>query len=299
MLRCRENPAQHPAGRNGALPMAKRQDYGLTSEGRRHDHEGTNKKQRRFETILAELRRNGSISVEELSAALEVSVVTIRRDLDELEQQGVLNRTHGGAVPGHPAFYEPFKNNRSFMEQVTRLAEEKRRIGQAAAQMIGSGETIAITPGTTTAEIIRVLPLNANITVVTNTVNIAMELSKRKDIDVYVIGGHLRGDWFSLVGGNAARDLDHLLIHTLFVGADGLDAEWGASCHNAEEADLNARLLSRARRRIAVVDHTKLGKVANWRICDTSSIHSIVTDTGATDEMLAPFEAREIPVLRV
>lgn len=299
MLRFRENLAHHFAGSNGAFPMTKEKGPGVSGERHQPERKGGSKKQRRFEKILSELRRSGSISVEELSAALEVSVVTIRRDLDELEQQGVLNRTHGGAVPGHPAFYEPFKHNRSFMEQVTRLAEEKRRIGQAAAQMIGPGETIAITPGTTTAEIIRVLPLNANITVVTNTVNIAMELSKRKDIAVYVIGGHLRGDWFSLVGGTAAQNLDHLLIHTLFIGADGLDAEWGASCHNAEEAVLNAALLSRSRRRIAVVDHTKLGKVANWRICGVGSIQGIVTDTGATDEMIAPFEAREIPVTRV
>lgn len=279
--------------------MRKEKDPGLSGESHKPDREGGNKKQRRIEKILSELRTNGSISVEELSAALEVSVVTIRRDLDELEQQGVLNRTHGGAVHGHPAFYEPFKNNRSFMEQVTRFAEEKRRIGQAAAQMISAGETIAITPGTTTSEIIRVLPLNSNITVVTNTVNIAMELSKRKDIDVYVIGGHLRGDWFSLVGGSAIQNLDNLLIHTFFVGADGLDAEWGASCHNAEEAELNAALLGRARRRIAVVDHTKLGKVTNWRICASDSLQGVVTDIGATDEMIAPFEARQISVMRV
>lgn len=257
------------------------------------------KKQRRYEKILKALQESGSIAVEELSAKLNVSLVTIRRDLDELEHQGLLNRTHGGAMAGHPLFYEPFKNDRSFMEQVTRFAEEKRRIGGAAAELIKSGETIAITPGTTTAEVIRALPMSANITVVTNTVNIAMELCKRKDVDVFVTGGHLRGDWFSLVGASAVQNLGNLLIHTLFVGADGLDAEWGASCHNAEEAELNRALLTRARRRIAVVDHTKIATVASWRICDINAIQSIITDTGATDEMVAPFEAKGIRVLRV
>jgi DeoR family transcriptional regulator of aga operon len=200
---------------------------------------------------------------------------------------------------GHPLFYEPFKNDRSFMEQVKRFADEKRRIGRAAAAMIQPGETIAITPGTTTAEIIRGLPLNANITVVTNTVNLAMELSKRKDIAVFVTGGHLRGDWFSLVGASAVQTLGNLLINTLFIGADGLDGEWGASCHNNEEAELNAALLKRARRHIAVVDHTKFSVVASWRICDVNAIQTVITDVGATDEMIAPFESKGIRVVRV
>lgn len=259
----------------------------------------TDKRSRRYQAILNALQESGSIAVEELSERLDVSVVTIRRDLDELEQQGLLNRTHGGAVAGHPLFYEPFKNDRSFMEEVKRLADEKRRIGRAAAAMIQPGETIAITPGTTTAEIIRGLPLNSNITVVTNTVNIAMELSKRKDVNVFVTGGHLRGDWFSLVGATAVQALNNLLIQKVFIGADGLDAEWGASCHNADESELNAALLNRARRRIAVVDHTKFNVVAGWRITDIGGIQAIVTDTGTSDEMIAPFEAKGIQVIRV
>ena len=259
----------------------------------------TDKQQRRHQEILTALQQSGSIAVENLSEKLGVSVVTIRRDLDELEQQGMLNRTHGGAMVCHPLFYEPFRNDRSFMEQVKRLADEKRRIGHAAAAMIQPGETIAVTPGTTTAEIIRGLPLNFNITVVTNTVNLAMELSKRRDIDVFVTGGHLRGDWFSLVGASAVQNLENLLIHTLFLGADGLDAEWGASCHSAEESELNAALLKRARRKIAVVDHTKFSMVAGWRICEIGALDALITDTGATEEMVAPFEAKGVRVVRV
>lgn len=257
------------------------------------------KKSRRYQAILTALQESGAIAVEELSDRLKVSVVTIRRDLDELEQQGLLNRTHGGAVAGHPLFYEPFKNDRSFMEQVKRLADEKHRIGRAAAALVQPGETIAITPGTTTAEIIRGLPFNSNITVVTNTVNIAMELSKRKDINVFVTGGHLRGDWFSLLGATAVQALNNLLIHKVFIGADGLDAEWGASCHSPDEAELNAAILKRARRWIAVADHTKFNVVAGWRITDISGLQMIITDTGASDEMIAPFEAKGIQVVRV
>ena len=225
------------------------------------------KQQIRFTTILTELQQTGRVSVETLSESLDVSVVTIRRDLDALEQKGLLRRTHGGAVSIEPLFYEPFRRDRSFLAQVERAAEEKRRIGRAAATLITPGETIALTPGTTTTEVIRGLPMNYNITVVTNTVNVAMELSKRKDVYVFVTGGHLHGEWFSLVGSAALKALENMLINTMFVGADGMDANWGASCFNADEAELNGTMLKLARRRVAVVDSGKLGVVANWRIC--------------------------------
>jgi DeoR family transcriptional regulator of aga operon len=182
---------------------------------------------------------------------------------------------------------------------VERQANEKRKIGLAAAGMIVSGETIAVTPGTTTAEIIRGIPLNSKITVVTNTANIAMELSKRKDVNVFVTGGHLHGDWFSLVGPTAIRSLENMLIHTVFIGADGIDAQWGLSCFISDEAELNGTMVRHARRHIAVVDHTKFGVVANFRICETNVLNTLITDTGATNEMIAPFQKLGIEVIRV
>ncbi|HZZ39294.1 MAG TPA: DeoR/GlpR family DNA-binding transcription regulator [Acidobacteriaceae bacterium] len=255
--------------------------------------------QQRFNAILTGLQENGSVAVDELSEHLGVSVVTIRRDLDLLEQQGLLRRTHGGAASIEPLFYEPFKKDRSFQAQVERQANEKRRIGRAAAALINPGETIAITPGTTTAEIIRGIPLNSKITVITNTANIAMELSKRKDVSVFVTGGHLHGDWFSLVGPTAIRSLDNMLIHTMFIGADGIDAQWGLSCFHSDEAELNGTMVRHARRHIAVADHTKFGVVANWRICETPTVQTLITDSGASDEMIAPFQKLGIDVIRV
>ena len=225
--------------------------------------------------------------------------MTVRRDLDALERQGLLRRTHGGAVSIEPLFYEPFRNDRSFQAQVGKFAEEKRRIGRAAAALIQEGEIIALTPGTTTTEVIRGLPLNHKITVVTSTVNVAMELSKRKDLEVFVTGGHLRGDWFSLVGPTAAQSLSQILIHTLFIGADGIDVEGGASCYSPDEAQLNSTMVKHAQRKIVVVDHSKFGVVAGWRICATSDIDILITDSDATDEMVAPFEKAQIQIMRV
>ena len=266
---------------------------------RQVEEENPGKQQTRLTEILTSLQKDGSVSVEQLSERLEVSVVTVRRDLDLLEQKGLLRRTHGGAVSIEPLFYEPFKNDRSFQAQVERLAQEKRRIGRAAASLIGRGETIALTPGTTTTEVIRGLPLNHDITVVTNTVNVAMELSKRKDLKIFVTGGHLRGDWFSLVGPTAVNSLSQLLITTAFIGADGLDVKWGASCFSPDEAHLNSVMVKHSRRRVAVVDHSKFSVVAGWRICPTTDLNVLVTDLGAAAETVEPFEKAGLQVMRV
>ena len=261
--------------------------------------EGGDRQEGRLTTILTELQKSGSVSVKELSKELDVSLVTMRRDLDELESRGLLRRTHGGAVSIEPLFYEPFRNDRSFQAQVERFAEEKRRIGRAAAGLIKEGEIIALTPGTTTTEVIRGIPLNHKITVVTSTVNVAMELSKRKDLDVFVTGGHLRGEWFSMVGPSAAQSLSHVLIHTLFIGADGVDAKFGVSCFSPDESQLNSSMVKRAQRKIVVVDHSKFGVVAGWKICATSDIDILITDGGTTDEMILPFQKAQIHVIRV
>ena len=281
--------------------MAKGAGLGMAGEGSPGSEAGLShdKQQTRFTTILTELQQSGKVAVEVLSEQLGVSVVTSRRDLDALEQKGLLRRTHGGAVSIEPLFYEPFRKDRSFQAQVERAADEKRRIGRAAAALIAPGETIALTPGTTTTEVIRGLPMNYNITVVTNTVNVAMELSKRKDVYVFVTGGHLHGEWFSLVGSAALRALENMLINTMFVGADGVDAKWGASCFNADEAELNGTMLKLARRRVAVVDSGKLGVVANWRICEASQLNVLVTDTNASDAVIEPFQKLGIEVIRV
>ncbi len=253
----------------------------------------------RYQVILNGMHKTGSVSVDALAEQLQVTVMTIRRDLDALERKGLLHRTHGGAMPIQPLFYEPFRRDRSFVMQVERQADEKRRIGYAAAALIEPDETIAVTPGTTAAAVVRALPLNYNLTVVTSTANVAVELSKRKDIKVFVTGGTLHGEWFSLVGPHAQRSLENILIHTLFIGADGLDPDWGATSFDEDEAELLRMMVVHARRRVAVVDHTKLGKVGNWKICESRNLHTVVTDTQATDEVVAPFREMGVEIIRV
>jgi DeoR family transcriptional regulator of aga operon len=273
-----------------------RKRSGGSVEGKMENGKG--KQEIRYQAILNVLHQTGSVSVEALAEQFQLTLVTIRRDLDALERKGLLHRTHGGALPIQPLFYEPFRRDRSFVMQVERHADEKRRIGYAAAALIEQDETIAVTPGTTAAAVVRALPLNCNLTVVTNTANVVMELSKRKDIKVFVTGGTLHGEWFSLVGPHALRSLDNILIHTLFIGADGLHPEWGATSFDQDEGELCRTMVEHARRHVAVVDHTKLGKVANWRICQAASLHTIVTGTSATDEMLEPYRKMGIEIIQ-
>lgn len=253
----------------------------------------------RMERILRELRQAGSISVERLCALLGVSVATIRRDLQDLEDRGLLRRTHGGAVSIEPLFYEPFRHDSSFQEQIERHAEEKRRIALTASGMVCDGDTIALTAGTTTTEVVRSIRNRRGVTVVTSTINVAMELTKRKDLEVFVTGGFLRGDWFSLVGSAAGYAMSQINVDKVFLGVNGVDAKNGLTSATSGEADINRIMVEQARQRIVVADHSKLGAIATYRFCGANDVQVLITDTGASDAAIQPFEALGIDVQRV
>ena len=253
----------------------------------------------RAQTIVEKLLHTGTVTVDELATQFGVSVATVRRDLVELEQQGRLRRTHGGAVPREPLLYEPFRYNSGFHEQIDRKLAEKRRIGLAAAALIQPGEMISLTAGTTTTQVTRSLRPGANVTVITNTVNVAMELSHRDDVRVFVTGGFLTGSWFSVVGPATAQALSQFFVDKLFIGVNGIDAEKGLTSLHPEEAAVIQVMVRQAKQRIVVADHTKLGTVATSLICPTIEVHQLITDTGATEAQLDPFRQLGIDVLLV
>ncbi len=254
------------------------------------------KQERRYAAILEHLHQTGSANVDALVRQLNVSVHTVRRDLEALHERGSLRRVHGGAAQLEPFFYEPFRSDHSFQEQIESYSEEKRRIAQAAALLVNEGDVVAMTAGTTTTETVRRLPMNRNLTVVTNTVNVAMELSKRKDIEVFVTGGALRGTWFSLVGPTAIQSMSKVFVDTLFIGVNGIDAAHGLTCYNTDEAELNKVMVQQARRKIVVADSSKFGVVASWLIAPISVVDLIITDTGLSEEALRRFRHEGIKV---
>lgn len=252
----------------------------------------------RQEYILHRLQETGTVSIDELCTNLGASIATIRRDLEDLEGRSLLKRVRGGAVPIGPLFYEPFRGDASFQDKIASFAEEKRRIARTAATMVHTGQVVALSGGTTTTEIVRSLKILSGISIITNTVNVAMELSNRKDIDVFVTGGHLRGNWFTLVGPLANASLDLLFADIMFIGVDGIDASQGLTCTNSAEAELLRKLVSHAKRKVAVADHSKLGMVSNWLLCKITEIDCLITDSGASDDAVAAFEKLGIEVIR-
>ena len=255
--------------------------------------------QARQESILHMLQSSGSVTIENLCSELQTSIATVRRDLRDLEGRQLLRRTRGGAVPMGPLFYEPFRHDSSFQDKVESFADEKRRIASAAARLVSPGDTVALSGGTTTTEVMRTFISMQNITVITNTVNVAMELSACKNIDVIVTGGMLRGNWFTLVGPIANMAAQMVYADLMFLGVDGISVDFGLSCENPQEAEYLRLMAQHAKRRIVVTDHTKLGLQSKWMLCPLKEISTLITDTGASDAQVAPFQAMDIEVIRV
>ena len=253
---------------------------------------------RRAELILQELLRNGEVAVDELAGKLKVSEATIRRDLNDLERQGLLLRSHGGAGPVAPMLYEPFRHLSSFQEQEEKCAAEKRRIGLLAASLIADGEIIGIGAGTTTTQIARSIRHRKGITVMTNALNVAMELSHLPDIKVCMTGGNLSGDWFALVGDVAQRNIGEMFFDKVFIGVDGIHAEHGLTTNYPDQAAIHRAMLRQARQRIVVADHRKIGVVGASVIWPAADLHLLVTDKATSDKAVALLGDKHIKVLR-
>lgn len=252
--------------------------------------------EKRAQGILRELLRLGRITVDQMAKEFGVSPSTIRRDLRDLERQGLLRRNHGGAVPVEPALYEPFRHVSSFGEQEQQCAAEKRRIGLAAAEMIADGDIVSIGAGTTTTQVARSIRHRKNITVVTNAVNIAMELSHRSDLKIFMSGGFLSSDWFALVGATAIQSVSEMFVDKIFIGVDGIHPDHGLTTNYPDQAAIHRQMLRQARYRVVVADHRKLGVIGTTLIWPTSDIDLLITDKAASKAAIDPFLAKNIKI---
>jgi DeoR family transcriptional regulator, aga operon transcriptional repressor len=253
----------------------------------------------RCEQIIKFLLRVGTASIEEILAVAGSSAPSIRRDLARLENRGLIRRTHGGATLVEPLLYEPFRYDSSFLAREQRFAMEKRRIGLAAAELVQPNETIGLSAGTTTTHIGRSLRHREKIQVITNAINIGMELCNQPGVRTYLTGGVIPWAWsFSLTGNAALEFLDDVYMDKVFLSVTGLDAERGATTLEADEALVYRKMLKQAKQVIVVTDASKFGNVSPAFICPASEIHTIITSTGASPESLAPFERQGIRVIR-
>jgi DeoR family transcriptional regulator of aga operon len=267
-----------------AMPhLARIQPLGFRAV-RRHD---------RLTSILERLAEHGSVDVEALAGGLDVSSSTVRRDLSALEQRGLLDRTHGGAIGKGTAFELPLRVRGG------QRREEKLRIARAAAAMVADGATIGLTGGTTTTEVARRLVDLDRITVVTNAINIAAELAIRPNLRLIVTGGVARPTSYELVGPLAVRGVEGLRVETAFIGVDGVSLEAGFTTHEDVEAQTNLALITRAARVVVVADWSKIGRVTLARICEVDQVDELVTDTAADPQVLAELRERGIRVTAV
>ena len=254
--------------------------------------------EKRAQLILQELLRSGEVAVDQLAKRLKVSPATVRRDLTDLEKRGMLRRSHGGAVSIQPLLYEPFRHVSYYHEQERKSSAEKRRIGLVAADLVSDGEILAIGAGTTATQVARSVCLHKGITVLTNAVNVAMELSHRDDLKVIVTGGFLSGDWFALVGAAAIESVKEIFVDKVFVGVDGIHIEHGLTTNYPDQAAIHRAILRQARKKIVVADHRKIGAIGTALICPIDNVDIFITDKGATDEQIEPFIAKGIVVRR-
>jgi len=246
--------------------------------------------------IMEILEAQERVTVDELVSRYGVSAVTIRGDLDALAESGSVIRSHGGALKRIDA---PEDVPLSVVAAL--LHKKKVRIGHAAAHMIREGETVMLDSGSTTMEIARQIKFLQwkSLNVITNALNVAMELANLPHLRLIMIGGILRQMSYSLTGPHAEQVLRGLHADRLFLGVDGLDPEIGLMTPEVPEAQLNAIMIQVSREVVVVADSTKFQRRSLSVIATLDRVHKVITDSGATPEIVAALRARNLEVMIV
>jgi DeoR/GlpR family transcriptional regulator of sugar metabolism len=246
------------------------------------------RRQLAFETVS----ERGEVSVADLSRITGVSEMTVRRDLEALEREGLLRRVHGGATGAVSRSYEP-----PFALRRGHHGEAKARIGALAASLLSQGDTAVIDVGTTTLELARALKDNGGLTLLTPSLRVVDELAGNAEVRVIVTGGTVRPGELSLTGDLAERAFEALHCDTVFLGVGGVDSRAGLTEFNLDDARVKRAALATARRCVVLADASKLGKVAFAGVCPLERVDALVTDSGADDAALTPIRDAGVEVL--
>ncbi|MGH3383567.1 MAG: DeoR/GlpR family DNA-binding transcription regulator [Nocardioidaceae bacterium] len=245
----------------------------------------------RLSAILERLSADRSLGVAELAEAFGVSQATLRRDLQDLKEQELVTRIHGGVL-AQPASHELPVRYRDMHHK-----EEKQRIAVEAVRRIPAGPiAVGLTGGTTTREVARRLTGRDDLTVITNALDIATELAVSPRVNLVVTGGRCRPQSYELVGPWAEHTIRGLNIGVAIVGTDGISADGGLTTHDEVEAQTNAALISRARRTIVVADGSKVGRVFLARIAGLEDVDELVTDESVEGAALDAVRAADVEV---
>lgn len=250
----------------------------------------------RRERILEIARQNGGVDIEELHKAFDVSRMTVRRDLDRLAKSGFVTRTYGGAVIHEKQpLYELFEQ--SFEAKMDQFVAEKKAIARYAVQFIADNDSIFLDGGTTTWHITNQLSLKKNLTVITNSLSIAMALSKAAGLNLIMVGGTYRPLAAIFMGPLAEEALAQMHIDKLFVAVEGITIDAGLTVPDMNEAHVKRAMVAAAREVIVVADHSKFGVKTLSSFASIDSVHRIITDVGIAPEQAALFRENGVEVI--
>ena len=247
----------------------------------------------RQQAILGHARSVGRVDVNELAETFDVTPETIRRDLNELERQGLVRRVHGGAIP-----VERLGLELPVAQRTGQNAELKERIAKAALDHLPDGGSIIIDAGTTTARLAEILPADRRFTVVTHALPIAAMLADRPQITLLLVGGQVRPGTLAAVGSWAQTGYRGVLADVAFAGTNAISTVRGLTTPDLAEAAVKHALIASARRTVVLADHTKVGRDEFAHVADLSEVDTLITDSEVDADMAQEIHDAGVEVVR-
>ncbi|MCY6483384.1 DeoR/GlpR family DNA-binding transcription regulator [Clostridium aestuarii] len=249
--------------------------------------------QERYEQILSILEKDNSVKVSKLTKLFNVSIETVRRDLEYLEKEGLLKRVYGGAV-----LKEVNSKQLSFQSRKKEYIEEKNEIAEVAAGFVTEDQSIAMDAGTTNLEIIKVLKKKfERLTILTNSLMIANELADMDKYTVILTGGIIKNDEFSLVGAIAESNISNFNIDTAFINVNGISLKDGITDCMFEQLQIQKKMIEVSQKVIILADSSKFDTVSLLKICDLDQVNMIVTDSKLKQNVFEKYTRNGIEVV--
>jgi DeoR/GlpR family transcriptional regulator of sugar metabolism len=244
--------------------------------------------------LVDQARQAGRIDVAEVARALTVAKETVRRDLTALEAEGLLRRVHGGAIPVERLGFEGTLTLRNRSR-----TDEKGRIADYAVGLLGTAESVYIDEGSTTQAFAERLNPHRPLTVVTNSVPVALLMAPREQVSVILIGGRVRGKTLGTIDHWAVRMLEDFVFDLSLMGTNGLTVERGLTCPDPAVAAVKARAVSASRRNVLLTDGSKFGADSSYRFAQLRELSTIVTDRSANDGQIRRIRALGVEAVLV
>lgn len=246
----------------------------------------------RRKIIMEKLNEQQRVIIKDLSREIKVSEATLRTDLTKMEEEGLLKRTHGGAI-----LPDDIDNETSFSTREQKNRDEKSAIAKKATELISNGQCIMLDASSTALELARCLKdMQIRLTVVTSGINTALELHDHPDITVILLGGIVKKGSYSLEGSLGINILSQINIDLMFTSANGFSFESGLTDFSVYEVELKKAMVNAAKRVVALLDHTKINKNSIASFASTNQIDIIITDYAMQDSYLKKFKEQGIDV---